>query len=631
LNTPKTQTIDPTDTTFYDFLESLPPEKPPVPSKKKTPRVPAAHEHGINVNFCKNPNCYNFGIPVEEAAYKGKGAVNRYTVVGSGKNLPAARCNNCGEIFPLKSNNGVFEEAWRITGETFHEPSCPDQDCPNHRVGISNKNSYYSLGLTKAGSQRYRCREAGCNKIFSVKPSGIDPTARHQQGAKNTLLLELLINKMPLRRICEVAKVAPRVLYERIDFFYEQALAVLAHYESKLPTLPIKRLYIGVDRQEYAINWSRREDKKNVILSAVAAADNLTGYVFGMHTNFDPIVSAKKVEEYNLLTGDDMLPAPHRRFARLWVQKDYEAALLESNNRKPAGSLAAAIKNTYDQTNKRSDVEASEVIDEDKALPDYGMLVHAEYTLYGSFLRMAKLFQGTEKVRFFLDQDSGIRSSCFAAFADRIKARTVDAFYVSITKDQTVDVKRKLVGEAELVFKEIAASNPKLDKDGVKLLMLTNEIQAAKQIGQWKDRWVMHPLPTISEAEKASCFLTDMGDYTIEHQAWLHNKASLHAVDSWFNRVRRRNAMLERPIKSASNLGRTYYAYSAYKPEQVAKLLTILRVCHNYIWQPADQKKPKGAKKPVTPVPKIPKKSPAMKLGLIDRFLTYEELINFRK
>ena len=609
------------NSTFHDFLESLPPDESiqQNPRKKKTPRVPVSHEHGININFCKNPNCPNFGVPVEKAAQEGSGTANRYVMVGNGKGSPYARCTRCGESFPLKSNNGVFEEAWRISGETFFEPSCPNQACPNHRLGVSTKAAYYSLGLTKAGSQRYRCREEACHTIFSVKAADKDPTARQKQGDKNLLVLELLIGKSPLRRICEVAHITPRVLYERIDFFHEQALAVLAHYESKLPTLPIQRLYIGVDRQEYAINWSRRKDRKNVILSAVAAADNSTGYVFGMHTNFDPKMDATLVEQYNIATNDDKLPSPHRRFARLWLQADYDAALLASNKKKPFGSLAAAIAGTYDQANQRKDIESSETMDNDKNLPDVGMLVHAEYTLYGSFLRMAKLFKSTEKIRFFLDQDSGMRAACFGAFSDRIKDRTVDAFYVSIAKDQTIDEKRKRVAASRKVFKITAAQFPALTEDQVKLVMLKNEINASQQIGQWKDRWVMHPLPTVSEAEKASCFLTDLGDYDLDHQAWLHNRASLHAVDSWFNRVRRRNSMLERPIYSASNGGRSYYAYSPYKPEQVAKLLTILRCCHNLIWTPADQ--PKSVKK----------QTPAMRLGLANSVLTYDELIHFRK
>ena len=77
----------------------------------------------------------------------------------------------------------------------------------------------------------------------------------------------------------------------------------------------------------------------------------------------------------------------------------------------------------------------------------------------------------------------------------------------------------------------------------------------------------------MTEPEKALCYLTDLGDYDPDHLAWLYGKASLHAVDSWFNRLRRRSSMLERPISSSGNRGRIWNGYSAYRPEQLAKLL----------------------------------------------------------
>jgi transposase-like protein len=586
----------------------------PEETTPKTPRVPAA-SHGINVNFCKNPSCANFGVPAEDKSTKGHYAVNRYTIVARGKGIPMARCNTCGEHLPLKSNEGVFEETWRIWCETFGEPSCPVQTCANHRVPISDKQTYYLFGLTKAGSQRYRCR--CCNKIFSVKPKGLNPIARQQQSSKNLLILELLVNKMPLRRVCEVADVSPRVLYERIDFFHEQALALMAEREAQLPNMDISRLYIGVDRQDYAINWTRRKDKRNIILTAVASADNLTGYVFGMHPNFDPEVDANQVEQQVRAGGDDKLPPAHRRFARLWLQADFDAAVRESNKRRAGGNLLASISNVYEEAALRDDIEATDSIYKDEALPDHGMLCHAEYTLYGHFMRLERLFGGVEKIRFFLDQDSGMRAACLGAFAKRIKERSVDAFYVSIAKDQTVDQKRLLVNAARDRFKKLALDHPGLKESEVKLILLKQEIQAAQKIGQWKDRWVMHPLPTLSEAEKASCFLTDMGDYDLDHQAWLHDKASLHAVDTWFNRIRRRNSMLERPIGSGTNQGRTWNGYSAYKPEQIAKLLTILRVCHNYVWMP--DKESKG----------VEQKTPAMRLGLAKGPLGYKDIVYF--
>ncbi|MBK7648304.1 MAG: hypothetical protein IPJ12_14380 [Betaproteobacteria bacterium] len=156
-----------------------------------------------------------------------------------------------------------------------------------------------------------------------------------------------------------------------------------------------------------------------------------------------------------------------------------------------------------------------------------------------------------------------------------------------------------------------------MDDDEVKTLMLMDQIRAAREIGKWKDRWVAHPLPTMSEPDKASCMLTDLGDYELEHLAKLHRRVSLHQTDSFFNRIRRHCTMLERPVISAS-VGRSYYAYSAYRPEHIQKLLTILRACHNFVWTPPDLKKSEK------------KTTPAMRLQLADRVMTYEDILNFR-
>ncbi|WP_281401101.1 hypothetical protein [sulfur-oxidizing endosymbiont of Gigantopelta aegis] len=42
-----------------------------------------------------------------------------------------------------------------------------------------------------------------------------------------------------------------------------------------------------------------------------------------------------------------------------------------------------------------------------------------------------------------------------------------------------------------------------------------------QEIGNWKDKWLLHPFPNMSEPEKAICYLTDYGDYDEDHQAWL--------------------------------------------------------------------------------------------------------------
>jgi hypothetical protein len=82
-------------------------------------------------------------------------------------------------------------------------------------------------------------------------------------------------------------------------------------------------------------------------------------------------------------------------------------------------------------------------------------------------------------------------------------------------------------------------------------------------------------------------------------------------VDSFFNQVRRRIAMLERPIHSSGNAGRTWNAYGAYDPEQIVKLLDIFRVYHNYVLVGKD------------------KKTPAMRLGLAQAPMKVKDLVYF--
>ncbi len=84
-----------------------------------------------------------------------------------------------------------------------------------------------------------------------------------------------------------------------------QCLKFAANRERALREgMEIRRLNIAVDRQDYVVNWTQREDKRNVVLHAVGSADNESGYVFGMHPNFDPA-----------LDRDAVRPAPPRKLS----------------------------------------------------------------------------------------------------------------------------------------------------------------------------------------------------------------------------------------------------------------------------------------------------------------------------
>lgn len=94
--------------------------------------------------------------------------------------------------------------------------------------------------------------------------------------------------------------------------------------------------------------------------------------------------------------------------------------------------------------------------------------------------------------------------------------------------------------------------------------------------------------------------------------------AGLHAVDAFFQKVRRRRSLLERPIHSSANAGRVWNGYAAYNPATVQKLLDIFRVVHNFIDK---RQTKKGGIKTIT--------TPATRLGSAQAPLTYGDAIYF--
>lgn len=582
-------------------------------------RIPKVVD-GIQVNFCKNPACANFGVAASpEKQPRGPGARDRnrdaYNVIGSKRREAHGvflNCHYCGESPSMKSNQAIQEELLRLSSYLQPQPaaSCPNEDCPNHRTPVGNKQGYHAFGKTAAGSQRYRCRI--CGKTFSVKQRA---SLRHRKPHKNLLVFQLLVNKAPFRRISEVAGISMPAIYDKLDFIHRQCLAFVSNRERKLADLALSRLYIAVDRQNYLVNWQDGGDKRNILLFSLGSADQETGYVFGIHLNFDPSLIKREVLQDADSRKDSELPAPFRRYARLWLPEDYTEALNHNSlgSLPDHGTLPQRIKVTYDEATEREDVEAYDNPDVTTKLPQQGFQVHAEYTLYGHFLLLKQLFCNVEKVRFFLDQESGIRAACLSAFQQEVKEKRCDAFYVRINKNLTVNEKRRLRAECKRKIDKLKRDYPGLSHAELELLMIKERMQDLTAIGKWQDKWLSHPLPSMSEPEKAVCWLTDLNDhaYDEDHLARLYKMASLHAIDRFFMQARRRLSLIERPISSASNSHRKWHGYNAYRPENIIKILDIFRVFYNYVGVGEDGQ------------------TPAMRLGLSKGGVGIEDIIYY--
>lgn len=584
-------------------------------------RVPAAC-NGIQVNYCKNPLCPNFGIPVSnETQSRGRyanplkqdGYVAKKNYIGGKKHgLPIIEyvCKYCKARFPAKSNLGIFEEASRYSSylEPVPDPACPNKSCINHGKSIlENKNLYRNKGFsTKSRStKKYLCKS--CGSHISVK---VKSTKRQRIPHRNKYIFKALCNKVPLRCIADIFDFELQTIYDRIDFLYRQCKTFVAARERKLQnSLDFKRLYLSVDRQIYLVNWWHTETKKNVPIYATGCADNDSKYVFAMESNYDPEMKWNEIEEKANLLDDYSRTNVFRRFARLWLREDFQKeSLINELSDKTVydfistgkhGDVDKDIRTRYRQASVRKDVELADNPNKYIQLPKNGMIVRLDYCLYAFFVHLKRMLPNVGKLRFFLDQESGIRAACLSAFRDEILNRTCDAFYVSINRMMTVHDRKKAAGNAKEYLINYMNNHPGLTLNKARLQVLLEQLHQMDEIGQYQDKWFDHPFPTIMEPEKKVCHLTDYGDYTNGHRAWLYNKASLMGINHFFVNVRRKQSLLERPIATPSSLNRKWYGYSPYNPAIINKILLIQRVWYNYL--------KKNRRTKVTP---------AMKLGL---------------
>ena len=572
--------------------------------QRKEPRIPPTFE-GLQINFCKSPICGNFGVPASELKQpRGPGSTkspdrDSYKRDSRGDGIVQLNCLKCGEKFAVKNNRAIHEELTRFLDHiTPAKPqtTCPTPGCPNGTVEISSRKAAYSkYGKTAAGSPRLSCKL--CGKVFTVSTpkkerSPIDRQKVH--GYKNLAIFRLLMNKMPLRRICEVEELGFKSLVDHIRFIHRQCVAFAASRDSRLPQMALGDRFISVDRQDYNINWLRTGDKRNVVLHGLGSADLETGFVFGMHLNYDMSLNIEDVEAEAWRVGDYDTPPHFRRFSRLWLPREYlteeeEVELRESQ------SVMTSVENTYREAYKRSDVDVFDRARASRRLPEKGMQIHGEYTLHGHFHFLKHLLQGAQKITFYLDQESGIRSACHSAFSESILDKRCDAFYVRINKDLTIHEKQALKRESDALLEAYIEANPhllNLRLDEIRHLFLKEVLRESQLIGPWKDRWIMYPFPNMSEPEKAVCWLTDIEDrsYPGDEIASLFMDATLHPIDRFFMQARRRVSLLERSIFSSSSNRRVWHAYAPYKPEMAVWLLDIFRVFYNYVKVGDDKK-----------------------------------------
>lgn len=546
-----------------------------------TETVPVKYE-SFQANCCKNPRCTQFSQDPHDFDHSKyelrKGSNPFYTISGAGKNAPHLQCRVCREITPIKSNEGIIEEEKRLSSylkaSTF---SCPDVNCNNHLLSVEQNPKLYKKHGQTSGNRRYQCKS--CNRTFSTG----NKKRIHRRSEINKSFFIQLVNKTPMRRACEILDISSKTYFDKLDWLYSQTCGFLRHRETKLLNgIHLNRVEICTDRQVHISNWSDRTDKRNVEIWATGSADNITGYVFGVHFNYDPLIDRMKAEMDASLVDPSSVPPHLQPHARLWLKRAYE---MESPliSYVPVQGVNALENTTYEQ---------SEIIDGTTQLPNKGALVHSEYTMYAHFLLLSKLLMNVTQVHYSLDREAGIRNAFMIANKIRINAGEVHGFYVNNKTGMTVDDKKDLVKVFYKNFSNIAGKSfgnaTNSERHNTIINMIAARLSQLKRIPNSKEFWLHHPHLTMPEPEKLVAALTPISHLSVITQAELYKPASLAAIDRFFMFVRRRVSILERSKSVASNERRKWHGYSAYNPYSYIKVMEIVRLYFNYCLQAKD-------------------------------------------
>ncbi len=547
----------------------------------------------MQVNACRNAACPQFGVaPALNAVPKGKALLGYHFSGGPRERVLV--CDSCGHTVFIKSNRAVVEELRRLTSLTVTAPlelRCKNPDCQEQPA------RFHRFGRTRSGSKRVRC--VHCGTTLSISES---PTFRQKRPDKNAEVLRLLVNKVPMRRLLEVADISVSTLYSKLEHIERRCLLFVCMFEQKLPEMKFRHLDVAVDRQDYLINWGAHVNRRSFMMRAVASSDARSGFVFGVDPNFDPSQSVVEIEAQARERGDEAREPIDRLHPQYWLLADYVHT---------ATWRAAEVQRTRPAHQRQP--QQAHAIDpfaepNEQTPPARGVQVRQEYVLFAHFFRLRDLLQGVEKLVFFMDPDSGLSNAMLSAFGLRTRDGGVLAFHVRSQKNLTVDQRKRVLAQCASRFSHFRIQHPTLNDREVALAWLLASFRNAQSKGDLR-AWVLHPLPDSPEPGKEISLLTGHGNLDLARAARAALYAGLKSIDRFFMLVRRRISLLERPIHTPASASRTWHGYAPYNPVVACRLLNIFRVVYNYHLAGKD------------------KQTPAMRLGLTEKAHSLHDLL----
>lgn len=540
----------------------------------------------MQANTCRSPNCSNFR-KFPDLGKQARGAKRAYHLAGAASGI---QCTSCGRTFALYSNAALRKEIDRLssvnTGLTGR--GCPNNQCANAARSVeSAPGEYFRHGRTTAGQQRLRCRR--CRRTFV--PGGVRPASKRDEITKP--IARAFVNRAPIRGICRTFGASPNQVYERLRYIHARMVRFEAAKIQKLEALKRHRrirLALATDAQDQLVNWWSRDRRSPVQLSAIATADNLSGFIFRTDINFDPRIGDAGRHFEELLSANDF-NAPgglglHHAYER---EPFLEAAVwcLERDiGEGPPQPRLSELKTA--QAAAQQMMTKAPTLADIQGSPAEGVIIKRIYTAIAHFTALDAMLPPEARLHLMTDPDHSLVAAALIAMGERINDLRVDFTFVNFAKELSQTQKERRVAAYRRALASFAAQAGGSGRDGVaerEAFIAANASKKNSRISGLPADVYSVPIQSFYEPDKEVGVIFQRPRDTVAeqdaHLVRLLHRSSLHSVDTFFNHTRNRISYLARPGESRAT-GRAYNRFQPYDPGMMQLAFDIARVYYNW-------------------------------------------------
>ncbi len=590
--------------------------------------------HEIQFNFCNNTFCKWYGMPQKKYDLVAN-KPSRYKLV-SGKSKSEETLLNCnyiaqdtlpgnilGNYSPTISNWSVAEEIKRLLVINTSIPIEPDYqfhniDCINaEKTPFTDRDFFYYKGKSSSNSLKYQCKS--CKKNTNILPEQDKNFSYHQQ--RNDILndfCKLIMSRTPVKRICEILDISPTTYYAKLEWVYRKCLEFNERHETKvLRNMHFRQININTDMMVYNLNNIRLKgrgngrkmssEEKKPMTYIVSSGDSDSGYVFRSDVAYDYHVTMDDIENDTMKYHCDHSYTYLRKNDRLKISYRPQPPTMYDSQNQPDFQAELA------QFDKRRDyVEGNHV------KPQYTAIAH--YYLIKEYVK-------ADRIHFISDDDSTIESSIFKVFSDKFKEQNALYFTCQYEKNLTLEEAGKKAFQSRIDLKEWSKVNRtnkigiwEIAREKLEADLYGHDFYDLKVAPDGLRHYVrghnpiQHPLPDKDEGIRWVNLISHFEFYTAEQMSYYIMDVNGRTINNFYQEVRRRISLLERPLVTARGDGRSYI-YANYNPKYAQQIMTIFRTFYNFCWT----KKKNGVMM-----------TPAQRLGLTNRQYTEKDIIYFR-